>query len=316
MATRHKNDLTEINLRKFDGSQLSFRVFVTTFLGFGANEARRRYVQLLLDANKNASQPESILDNCMPHGLKSTEHGATLSGTGRFDSCIQDTVPLLNKELPCPDDPCFFNGVHVPLADFKLHKFLGVSEFWYTSFDVYQLGGVYSPTTMLQASKKYCESSWDSIQSDHVSGKFPHVHDISRLQAQCFKSAWLLNILHKGFGFPKESMENPASTQPMFETINDINNFTVSWTLGAMLLQVSEDMYQDHSIRLADRHMNWQWGLAFLFFISTAIGFSLYYRRKGTVRSRWSSAQDLYEILPVSTKSRSFPGMRRSLSAL
>ena len=36
-----------VAFRKVNGEALEYRVFVTTWLGFGANEARRRYVYRL-----------------------------------------------------------------------------------------------------------------------------------------------------------------------------------------------------------------------------------------------------------------------------
>lgn len=257
MAKQHFNDLTQVKLWKSDGSPLSFNIFVTTFLEFGANEARRRYLQRLTKANEKtkngaSDRTKEILDHCLPQGLSTLEHGVTLKGTGKFDVCVQDVSPLLNKELPCPDKPCFFNGVHIPLKDFRFHRFIGVSEFWYSVYDVFGLGGSYNASTLMAASSKYCSSDWKDIEDGHTKGQFPHVQDMSRLKSQCFKSGWLLNILYEGFGFPRESLPPPDSRPDRqhdlpvyFESVNEINNFTVSWTLGAVLHQVATSIFMD-----------------------------------------------------------------------
>ncbi|KAJ3053470.1 Golgi apyrase, partial [Rhizophlyctis rosea] len=41
MAVLHDDDLTGMKLRSVDGGEMRYKVFVTTFLGFGMNEARR-----------------------------------------------------------------------------------------------------------------------------------------------------------------------------------------------------------------------------------------------------------------------------------
>ena len=255
MAQKHSDDLTEVKLRTLDGKDLSYKVFVTTFLGFGANEARRRYLDWLSKKNvtaiddDNSKASSNLTDHCLPKGLVLKEHGQSVVGTGNFDTCLASLSPLLNKEKACPDTPCYFNGAHVPLKNLSIHKFLGVSEFWYSSYDVFNLGGPYNFSSLLQASRDFCGSDWTTITSNHSKGAFPNVQEQSRLEAQCFKSAWLLNFLHEGFGFPKDSLPGNESSSKhnvnphfSFESVNSISNFSVSWTLGAMLVHVSESL--------------------------------------------------------------------------
>jgi Golgi apyrase len=99
MASRHSNDLTSLKLRTILGQDLDYRVFVTTFLGFGVNEAKRRYIENMT----------GIEDPCMPMGLGDSAEA------GDLDTCIASVHPLLNKAMTCPDTPCLFNGVHVPI---------------------------------------------------------------------------------------------------------------------------------------------------------------------------------------------------------
>jgi Golgi apyrase len=100
MASTHSNDLTSLKLRTAFGHDLNYRVFVTTFLGFGVNEARRRYSE---------NMTTGIDDPCIPKGLGETKKA------GDLESCIAGVYPLLNKEMTCPDKPCLFNGVHAPI---------------------------------------------------------------------------------------------------------------------------------------------------------------------------------------------------------
>ncbi|KAJ3170794.1 Golgi apyrase [Geranomyces variabilis] len=312
MAIAHKEDLTGLKLRFLGGEEVSYRVFVSTFLGFGVNEARRRYLEglvaaattgsgtaakagsaavdraalpapppALAPADSTPSPPDSrlpttnttttpalpasaaltIAEPCLPRGLvvtlpsSNTATGAAVqyNGTGVFRTCLASLLPLLNKSLPCPELPCLFNGVHAPISDAL--SFLGVSEYWYTSSDVYGLGGAYDHAVFLRSTEKFCAQSWDEIQALHAKGAWPAVGSmLDRLHLQCFKSAWILTVLHDGLGVPKEKVRVPGdddeagsgvgvvgqgASGAAFESVNEIGRFGVSWTLGAMVMHVA-----------------------------------------------------------------------------
>ncbi|KAI8826528.1 nucleoside phosphatase family-domain-containing protein [Fimicolochytrium jonesii] len=262
MAERHSDDLTTMKLRFLDGVEMTYRVFVTTFLGFGVNEARRRYLEGLTAADSSHTDTTNlpIPEPCLPTGLlykdphlASTTPTPTFLGTGSFTQCLTSLLPLLNKSLPCPDRPCLFNGVHAPVSN-ALH-FLGVSEYWYTASDVYGLGGSYNHSLFLDSTTKFCSQPWPEIQQHFGEKRWPMVNDIDRLKLQCFKSAWIMSVLHDGLGVPREMVRVPndeddsgrgvdvhgegASSDPAFESVNEIGTFSVSWTLGAILLHVA-----------------------------------------------------------------------------
>ncbi|KAJ3018985.1 Golgi apyrase [Thoreauomyces humboldtii] len=282
MAALHGDDLTQLKLRFLDGAEVTYRVFVTTFLGFGVNEARRRYLaslvqQLEKPPNSTLSTPTSSLlrksetrdtqathrqvvaEPCLQSGLTlegaATGSGSALlyNGTGDFETCLSSLLPLLNKALPCPELPCLFNGVHAPVSD-ALH-FLGVSEYWYTASDVFGLGGHYDHAIFLSSTQDFCRLSWSEIVHGFEAKTWPSVKDLNRLQLQCFKAAWILTVLHEGLGVPKDMVRNPADSDDAgppvavigegasdgnhFESVNEIGAFSVSWTLGAMLLHVA-----------------------------------------------------------------------------
>ena len=133
------NDLYTIRLRTAAGESKNWNVFVSSWLGFGANEARRRYLNTI-SPTKN-----ELLDPCLPKGVvdsitsESAESANMVShirGTGDYETCLANVYPLLSKDLPCNDDPCLFAGVHAPLIDFDVNHFIGVSEYWHTSQDL------------------------------------------------------------------------------------------------------------------------------------------------------------------------------------
>ncbi|KAJ3183663.1 Golgi apyrase [Gaertneriomyces sp. JEL0708] len=270
MKDQHADDLTPLKLRYLDGFEQDYHVFVTTFLGFGMNEARRRFVEGLLkesgtdsvpvtgpsagEGNHNASDKIVVPDPCLPAGLElnvttSDTAWVALNGTGTFDSCVTSLQPLLNKSLPCPEAPCLFNGVHAPTSPSL--SYLGVSEYWYTSSEVYGLGGTYNSSLFLSTSRQFCAQSWPEISSLYESGKFPQVSGLERLRLQCFKSAWLMSVLHDGLGIPREDVRVPGDDDDAgsgidvggsgstMESVDKIAGMGVSWTLGSMLLHVA-----------------------------------------------------------------------------
>ncbi|KAK5799738.1 nucleoside phosphatase GDA1/CD39 [Linnemannia elongata] len=259
----HANDLMAVHLRTLDGHTMEYNVFVTTFLGYGSNQARRRYVKdYLLATNKELLDKEkpgvqiTIEDPCLPKNLKLSETHTLphvpLTGSGSFKECLKKVEVLLNKDKECHDEPCLFNGVHTPPIDFNINTFIGVSEYWYSSHDILGLGGAYDYAEFERKSAEFCNSEWNDIKAR------PEFKDQlqERLEMQCFKSAWLSNVLHGGFGLPRfgekgaqgskeqssevlekaEESINKKNWRSPFQSINAIKDIQVTWTLGAMLL--------------------------------------------------------------------------------
>lgn len=241
MAIKHKDDLRQVILRGKDGMNRVHNVFVTSFLGFGANQARERYLELY---SKNGEQ---FVDPCLPIGLEYTTKDKTIVGGGSFHKCGLAITPLLRKDLKCKDSPCFFNGVHVPLEDFTKHLFLGVSELWYTTSQGFDLGGPYSFKKFQQAATNFCNTTWTGIEKGFEDNQYRNIDSIDRLKVQCFKSAYLSNLLHEGFGLPQESEDNNG---PMLESIDELNGYSVSWTMGAMLLYSSSTIKEKSLVQL------------------------------------------------------------------
>ncbi|KAJ3220057.1 Golgi apyrase [Clydaea vesicula] len=292
MSLEHESDLTTLKLRTIGGNDIHYKVFVSTFLGFGVNEARRRYLEILTNnLNDEVSRNETLfnsaflsthetsntikvlklkekflrneniyVDPCLPLALerekdeilnvalvddniKKENKKIELIGIGNLEICLKILSPLLNKSLPCPENPCLFNGVHAPIEDFKKHKFFGISEYWYTPSDLFQLGGSYSYSKLFDATKKYCKTSWINLNEKFENGFWPHIHETSKLELVCFKSAWIMSLIHGGLGISKLDHEMDLNKEQTFssnfQSINEIGKFQVSWTLGAVLFHAS-----------------------------------------------------------------------------
>ena len=273
-AVRHAEDLKMLRLRTVDGTSAEYKVFVTTWLGFGVNEARKRYVEALLEASGNLDIDE-LPDPCLPTGLSisttgdillpsDTIHGKTphLIGTGHFDECLRKTYPLLDKDAPCEDQPCLLHGVHVPAIDFDVNHFVGVSEYWHTTHGIFEMAHkdkAYDFNTYQQRVDEFCSKDWSTINKGIEAHTWGKKVDSQTALEVCFKASWLINVLHEGIGIPRVGLENTKTSSlngtkeilshakekgytDSFQAVNKIADTEVSWTLGKILLYASSEI--------------------------------------------------------------------------
>ncbi|KAG9246213.1 nucleoside phosphatase family-domain-containing protein [Calycina marina] len=267
-AAKHANDLKLLRMRTMNGKASDYKVFTTTWLGFGVNQARQRYIQALNDESFT-HDAEELLDPCLPSGLRTTLEGVeiepgtktgaepVLLGTGRFDECLRKTYPLLDKDAPCKDQPCLLHGQHVPAIDFEVNHFVGVSEYWHTTHEVFEMARkdkAYDFTTYQRLVKDFCSEEWDDIEVGVASSKWGKKVDAKTAQEVCFKASWLISVLHDGIGIPRVGIEKSAHALSSngtkdataiakdggfldpFQAVDKIDGVEVSWTLGKMVM--------------------------------------------------------------------------------
>ncbi|KAE9397393.1 hypothetical protein BT96DRAFT_977051 [Gymnopus androsaceus JB14] len=267
-------NLIEVRLRLLDGEEIRHKVFVTTWLGYGTNQARERYVGKAINEFEELRSGEAdvLFDPCLPKDLElvetptytgyADEHmkkAHRLIGTGSFEQCMRKTSPLLNKNTPCPDVPCLMNGVHVPTIDFSVSHFIGVSEYWYSSEHVFGLGGAYDFVQYERAASAFCAREWSDIVRENeetvkqrLAGEGVEVNkwgievEISRLQMQCFKAAWVANVLHEGIGMPRIVDAGGNTTTDGDEVSEKAKAKGLGWTLGKMVLEASKEVPPAH----------------------------------------------------------------------
>ncbi|KAK6463503.1 nucleoside diphosphatase [Scheffersomyces coipomensis] len=258
---KHKEDLSTVTLRNIDGTTQEWNVFVETWLGFGANEARKRYLEQLINLSHiNPSVGNEISDPCLPKGAKLNYEFESktykVNGIGNYQQCVRTMYPLLLKNIPCKDEPCFFNGIHGPKLNFDKDKFVGISEYWYTANDIFQSGGEYNFHGFNEKVRDYCESDWESILSRSKYGEFSNLDPDKFLKDACFKASWVMNILHEGFELPRlgldipdddnsegdESRKEIANVHVPFKSADSINGEELSWTLGKISLVASSQI--------------------------------------------------------------------------
>ena len=278
-AERHANDLTLLRLRTLNGTPAEYKVFVTTWLEYGVNEARRRYVQKL-QKGRDETKPKELQDPCLPKGLSTTTKGdillpgsktvdgktPSLIGTGDFQQCLKKTFPLLDKDAPCEDEPCLLHGIHVPAIDFNVNHFVGVSEYWHTTHEVFEMAHkdkAYDLQTYRERVIDFCNKDWHVIQEGVKKHAFGKKVDEGRAIEVCFKASWLINILHEGIGIPRVGIEHLPSSgsngtkevlenakdkgfTDSFQAVDKIADTEVSWTLGKMVMYASSQVEREH----------------------------------------------------------------------
>jgi len=214
---------------------LKYKIYVTTFLGYGANKAFEKYIDRILQNGLNKapadSSPVHVTDaDCLPSGYSANytrqNRSITITGEGDFYNCSRNLVDLLNLNATCKRKPCSLNGVYQPPINYESDDFYGFSEFWYTMEDILRMGGPYAGSTFLNASTNFCNSKWTEIRRWYADKLFPRA-DLNRLFLQCFKSAWLYAFLHDGLKFPMNYQRLRSASL--------VNNNDVQWTLGAIL---------------------------------------------------------------------------------
>ncbi|XP_058715337.1 ectonucleoside triphosphate diphosphohydrolase 4 isoform X1 [Poecile atricapillus] len=206
-----------------------YRVYVATFLGFGGNAARRRYEESLFSSSLLGNSPQFPLpDPCLPRDAldELRLHGRTLHlrGSGDFGRCRELLQPLLNRSR---DSRGSLNGVFQPPVHFQSSEFYGFSEFYYCTEDVLRMGGDYSAAKFARAAQDYCATSWSVLRERFQRGLYAPHADLHRLKFQCFKSAWMFEVFHRGFSFPE--------SYGRLRTALQVYDKEVQWTLGAIL---------------------------------------------------------------------------------
>ncbi|GMG19810.1 unnamed protein product [Ambrosiozyma monospora] len=252
--------------------------------------------------DSNGNDSDLIVDPCLPANQEKlidfNDQIYTIIGSGDFTKCNELIYPLLIKDMKeCsskkqPDVSSCLLTDNVPQFDFLNERFVGVSGYWDTiskllkfkftndgdEVDLKQLksyGKVYSYDEMLSHTKKICSLSSDDLRSDGDGDGNVAGLDKSEVVDLCFKSTYLLNLLHNGLGLSKTS-SNVTSTDANIDdgndngndriatmkegqlTINDkINGLEFTWTLGRALLYASDESsieYFDYVNNLNDKN--------------------------------------------------------------
>lgn len=242
---RVKQNLFEFNLGcSTNEFSHKYKLYAKTFLGHGSDRTRSEYVEWLVGSRTNDSSASStrstkagdvvrVDDPCMSLGSteKSVSNGVTfqLTGRGELEECRQLLRRFLKKSVDCVLSNrrrCSIDGAILPDMNFRNVEFYGFSEFYYTMQDVLELGGAYSFHYFKDKAQDYCATNWSIIESWKNSSRFPRA-DAERYRLQCFKSAWILEVLHEGLNFP--------TSYRHLTSIQYLHGYEIHWSLGAII---------------------------------------------------------------------------------
>ncbi|VDN52654.1 unnamed protein product, partial [Dracunculus medinensis] len=224
----------KINLGCDDNNDVfMYRLFVSTFLGFGVNQGLQKYENYMKNHLIQNNAPY-VRDPCLPKNLVKQihmENGSifTRKGYGSWDDCFDHLVKLLaeqNQKVECVKRNCLLGMVRAPNLSLSNTELYGFSEYWFSMEDVLSLGGSYNFTTLAHEARKFCAQKWSTVLYRWRNRLYPKA-DKERIQMQCFKSAWISAILH--FGFHVDKYFNN------FKSVLLIEGQEVQWTLGALL---------------------------------------------------------------------------------
>lgn len=258
-SKEHDDDLYLIKLITSGEKELSWKTFSTTFLGYGMNEARTKYVKTL----KNGDDP------CLNSGQTIKSGDQELKGTGNYTQCVETIQPLIAEEAN--SENCQLNSKEpascllsssMPSFDFDVDRFVGVSGYWditngfstpSDSNDDYEAAyNAYDYASFEKQIKTFCETSWDDLKKKENVLKFKNIKK-DDLKEACFRANWVTSILHKGLGFPIYGLhegnnttitslnDNDTFSDP-FQAIESINGSDFSWTLGRAVLYASSEI--------------------------------------------------------------------------
>jgi len=165
---------------------------------------------------------------------KFIEENVIIKGVGKYDECVKEVYPLLNSTIPCTSDSCLFNNIYSPYTTFNDDKFVAIGKYW-DVVNVYHQAGLYDYDNFLNSSREFCQTEWSHHLNDYNEGKYPDLRKPYDLALNCFRSAYIDNIIHQGYKIPKE--DNEAIP---FTTICYINGTEASWALGALINKISD----------------------------------------------------------------------------
>lgn len=218
---------------------MEYQLFSTSFLGYGMSKMRESYV---LELAKTQTDATVLQDPCMPKNLKESlvigETTYKLEGLGDFDNCNDGVYKIFAEQSNCQNirekvSKCMVDD-EIPPLDVDLNKFYGVSGYWDTIATLLDLGDaeeaygkMYSYKEIAKETKKVCSLDWKKL----TKYKDADNDDLSQL---CFKSSYLLNVLHNGLGLEKKKSTN-------FQVNDQINGSDFTWTLGRAVLYASDD---------------------------------------------------------------------------
>uniref|UniRef100_A0A7S1YAB2 Uncharacterized protein n=1 Tax=Sexangularia sp. CB-2014 TaxID=1486929 RepID=A0A7S1YAB2_9EUKA len=198
-------------------------LYVHSYNGWGANEARSRARALLPDHR----------DPCLPAGY--TDPSSNYTGTGNATACLALSEDILLLDPNCSTAPdCAINGTYQPpiTENDGGGVFYGFSSYAYVS-ECFELSESVTPAELKAASVEYCSLNWTQLEEMYPVGSnkcgAPRTNKtgVTDFRPQyCFMGLYAAAALHAGFGF--------ASNSSQLAIASSVHEVDLGWSMGAM----------------------------------------------------------------------------------
>lgn len=240
---------------------LKFQVSSKTFLGLGVNEVQKQVFEKIKDSKKNPCDPKGLITYYDSEGRRIKSYkgqdiskeieaaAASTTGTGDFEKCQQLLEPIAKQ----------VKGDQKVDFDFSINHLIGVSEYWDTTHDGFQMGGRFDGKRLKTKLKEFCESNWDDLViknnaiADSKANKKKGIkkQSESSLQDLCIRTSWILEMVEKGLELPNlvdgKNSDQSEHTETLTDYLNPlqsvekINGVEYSWTLGRALMYATAE---------------------------------------------------------------------------
>ena len=217
-------------------------LYTHSYLYYGNNEARYRFLDNLVDTAKNEST--SVSNPCFPRGYSvkgATPHHPDIEfkGTGDWEICWFKMNILITDQQPSSENcfhsshkRCTFAGAYMPAI--PPHKdFLAVSTFYFAwKFFELETGSDRRSSdlnALISKASKVCTMSKEEFDAYciKVHGKVQPAFDYT----MCTTAAYIHELLHVGYDLP-------TGNTPI-RVAKKVNGADPGWAFGAMLYEIN-----------------------------------------------------------------------------
>ena len=264
-ALEHEESLMGLKLGSVGagGPDLEYEVYSHSFLGYGLRQMHLDYLKMLFEASgeetgsRKSAKLAQIDAPCAPAGYRTkiVLDGTKLQvqGTGNAEKCRKLVYKAFaSKETTgeeCPADgeqknvsKCLLNE-DMPDFSFDYQSFFGVSGYWDTISELLDLenegkeparsefqkyGKVYSYPEIEKEVSKVCSLDWQQLKEYRD-------EDEDELADLCFRSTYMVNLLHNGLGLHR------GNSSSSFQVNDQVNGVDFTWTLGRAVLYASDE---------------------------------------------------------------------------
>ena len=132
----------------------------------------------------------------------------TLYGSGDYAACCAILGRVLrsvcSEVAHKASAPCDRGHWRRAAAGGGMGPWMALSEFWYSTDDVFGIGGAYDADKFAGTADRYCRRPWSAVHAAWAAGRYPRARP-SRMRLQCFKAAWMATMLHDGYAVPRNA---------------------------------------------------------------------------------------------------------------